>query len=216
MAEMRRVLVTGATGKVGQNFIASLLANPKFAEFKVRALCHHRSLPGTERLEVIRGSIEHREVAGAALADVSHVVHLATSKETPDSAMDVAIKGMFWLLEACRSSATFERFVLVGDDAAIRRLGSKLSTFVWMNRWTMLTWQPIYTGHGAFRAWRCQRRITRLGSTTPRPSSFSVGDLALISSDWRTRPSTTCVPKATPERSGTRVERHGSSGATRQ
>jgi UDP-glucose 4-epimerase len=126
MAEMRRVLVTGATGKVGQNFIASLLANPKFAEFKVRALCHHRSLPETERLEVIRGSIEHREVAGAAVADVSHVVHLATSKETPDSVMDVAIKGMFWLLEACRSKATPER-----SGTRVERRGSSGATRQW-------------------------------------------------------------------------------------
>jgi UDP-glucose 4-epimerase len=46
-------------------------------------------------------------------------VHLATSKETPDSIMDVAIKGMFWLLEACRASGAFERFVLVGGDAGM-------------------------------------------------------------------------------------------------
>ena len=35
---------------------------------------------------------------------VTHVLHLATSKETPESVMDVAVKGLFWLLEACRTS----------------------------------------------------------------------------------------------------------------
>jgi UDP-glucose 4-epimerase len=119
MMTARRILVTGATGKVGQHFISAVLAAPELAEFQVRALCHNRVVDAAARLEVVRGSIEHREVAEAAVADVSHVVHLATSKETPDSIMDVAIKGMFWLLEACRASAVFERFVLVGGDAGM-------------------------------------------------------------------------------------------------
>src|SRR6185295_13281867 len=71
------------------------------------------------RLEVVTGSIEHREVAEEAVAGVTHVLHLATSKETPDSIMDVAVKGLFWLLEACRASPTFEQFVLVGGDASV-------------------------------------------------------------------------------------------------
>jgi nucleoside-diphosphate-sugar epimerase len=115
----KRILVTGATGKVGQHFIRTLLASPEHEDFQVRALCHNRVLDASARLEVVRGSIEHRAVAEAAVAGVSHVVHLATSKETPDSIMDVAIKGMFWLLEACRTSAAFERFVLVGGDAGM-------------------------------------------------------------------------------------------------
>jgi UDP-glucose 4-epimerase len=119
MTKAQRILVTGATGKVGRHFIDGVLTNPRFAEFKLRALCHNRTLEQTERLEVVRGSIEHRDVANAAVADVSHVVHLATSKETPDSVMDVAIKGMFWLLEACRASPSFEQFVLVGGDAGM-------------------------------------------------------------------------------------------------
>ncbi len=57
-----------------------------------------------------------------AVAGVTHVVHLATSKETPESIMDVAVKGMFWLLEACRASPTFEQFILIGGDAGHRAL----------------------------------------------------------------------------------------------
>jgi nucleoside-diphosphate-sugar epimerase len=33
--------------------------------------------------------------------------------------MDVAVKGMFWLLETARSSPVFEQFMLVGGDAAM-------------------------------------------------------------------------------------------------
>lgn len=113
------ILVTGATGKVGQAFIGRLLGDPRFRDFRVRALCHQRPLQAGARVEVMHGSIEHREVAEQAVRGATHVLHLATSKETPDTVMDVAVKGLFWLLEACRSSPTFQQFVLVGGDAAV-------------------------------------------------------------------------------------------------
>ena len=33
--------------------------------------------------------------------------------------MDVAVKGLFWLLETCRTSPTFQQFILIGGDAGI-------------------------------------------------------------------------------------------------
>jgi nucleoside-diphosphate-sugar epimerase len=113
------ILVTGATGKVGQVFIKRLLAEPKFSSFTVRALWHNREPQAHERLQRIRGSIEHREEVEQALDGVTHVLHLATCKETPDQIMDVAVKGLFWLLETCRTSSTFQQFILVGGDAAV-------------------------------------------------------------------------------------------------
>lgn len=117
--ENPRLLVTGATGKVGQAFIARLLATPAFSRFTVRALCHNRKLDPRPRLEVISGAIEEPGVAERAAAGVTHVLHLATSKETPDTIIDVAIKGMFWLLEACRASGAFQQFILIGGDAGM-------------------------------------------------------------------------------------------------
>jgi nucleoside-diphosphate-sugar epimerase len=119
MSDTKRILVTGATGKVGQVFIRRLFENSKFDGFIVRALCHNRMLEAHKRQEVVRGSIEHRQVVEEALAGVSHVLHLATCKETPDQIMDVAIKGMFWLLETCRTSPTFQQFILIGGDAGM-------------------------------------------------------------------------------------------------
>ena len=121
MSDGKRILVTGAAGKVGQAFISRLLSSPdeRFGDFVVRALCHNRMLEPASRLEVVSGSIEHRETAERAVAGATHVLHLATSKETPESIMDVAVKGLFWLLEACRASPTFEQFVLVGGDAGL-------------------------------------------------------------------------------------------------
>jgi UDP-glucose 4-epimerase len=116
---MPKILVTGATGKVGRVFIQRLLSDPTFDSFAVRALCHHRELEPHERVQNIHGSIEHREVAQRAMDGVTHVVHLATCKETPDQIMDVAVKGLFWLLEACRTSSTFQQFILIGGDAGV-------------------------------------------------------------------------------------------------
>lgn len=119
MADQKRILVTGATGKVGQTVVKRLLSDPKFDGFVVRALCHNRKLEPRPRLEVVSGSIEHRQDVNRAVAGVTHVLHLATSKETPESIMDVAVKGMFWLLEECRISPTFQQFLLIGGDAGM-------------------------------------------------------------------------------------------------
>ena len=113
------VLVTGATGKVGQAFIQRLLLDPEFSSFRVRALCHNRKLAPHPRIQNIRGSIEHRKAVERVMDGVTHVVHLATCKETPDQIMDVAVKGLFWLLETCRTSPTFRQFIMVGGDAGV-------------------------------------------------------------------------------------------------
>jgi nucleoside-diphosphate-sugar epimerase len=118
MAE-RRILVTGATGKVGRTVIARLLAEPAWQGWTVRALCHNRTLPPAPRLEVERGSIADRAVARRAMAGVTHVLHLATCKEIPEDVMDVTVKGLFWLLEEARALPGFQRFVLIGGDAAV-------------------------------------------------------------------------------------------------
>jgi nucleoside-diphosphate-sugar epimerase len=113
------ILVTGATGKVGQTLIGRVLGDPALAHLRLRALCHNRVLPESARLEVVRGSVADRAVAERAVAGATHVVHLATCKETPDEVMDVTVKGLFWLLEAFRRSPDARRFVLIGGDAGI-------------------------------------------------------------------------------------------------
>lgn len=114
-----RILVTGATGKVGSAFIKRLLAEHAFDSVAIRALCHSREPEPSERIEIVRGSIEQRATVERAMEGVTHVVHLATCKETPDQIMDVAVKGMFWLLETCRATGTFRQFILIGGDAAV-------------------------------------------------------------------------------------------------
>lgn len=113
------VLVTGATGKVGQAFLPRFLADARFAGARIRALCHHRTLPENERIERVHGSIADRAVVTSAMAGVTHVFHMATVKESPTEAMDVSVKGMFHLLEECRSSGTARQFILIGGDCAV-------------------------------------------------------------------------------------------------
>ena len=116
---MPHILVTGATGKVGRHFIDTALQSDAHRDVKIRALCHNRMLDPAPRLETAQGSISERSVVKNALQGITHVVHCATCKETPDDAMDVAVKGLFWLLEECRVSPTFQRFVLIGGDCAV-------------------------------------------------------------------------------------------------
>ena len=113
------VLVTGATGKVGRHFLGRFLNDPRWPEARVRALVHQRQLPPHDRVESVTGSISDRDAVDRAMEGVTHVVHLATCKETPEDVMDVTVKGLFWLLEACRQSRDFKQFVLIGGDAGI-------------------------------------------------------------------------------------------------
>jgi nucleoside-diphosphate-sugar epimerase len=113
------ILVTGATGKVGRRLIERLTAEPALADARVRALCHSRTLDKTDRVEVARGSIADRAVCASAMAGITHVVHLATCKETPDDVIDVTVKGLFWLLEEFRQSAAARQFILIGGDAGV-------------------------------------------------------------------------------------------------
>ena len=114
-----QILVTGATGKVGHNVIEHVLRSGAFEDASIRALCHNRLLDARPRLEIVQGNISDRAVVRRALDGVTHVLHCATCKEMPDDIIDVAVKGLFWLLEECRSSPSFQQFILIGGDAAV-------------------------------------------------------------------------------------------------
>ena len=64
MTTAKRILVTGATGKVGRVFIQRFLADPRFGAFTVRALCHNRKLDPHRRLEVVSGYYPRSSLRG--------------------------------------------------------------------------------------------------------------------------------------------------------
>jgi UDP-glucose 4-epimerase len=112
-------LVTGATGKVGQAFLTRVLDDTRWAHARLRALCHNRTVAPHERLEVVRGTIADADTVRRAMAGVTHVFHMATVKEDPVQAMDVSVKGMFFLLEEFRKCPTAQQFVLIGGDCSV-------------------------------------------------------------------------------------------------
>ena len=114
---MKRILVTGATGKVGSHFIGRVLDDCR--DITVRALCHNRRPEPREGLEIVTGNISDREAVRAAMRGITHVIHCATCKETADDVIDVTVKGLFWLLEECRLSDSFQQIILIGGDAAL-------------------------------------------------------------------------------------------------
>ena len=76
MKEGKVVLVTGATGKVGQNLIRRFMDDSAWEGAKVRAFCHNRLLEPDARLEVVQGSMAEREdVARAAALKLGHMAH---------------------------------------------------------------------------------------------------------------------------------------------
>ena len=113
------ILVTGATGKVGQHLIQRILGSDSHQEVVLRALCHNRVLDASRRLEVVHGNIADKSRVREVMTGVTHVLHLATCKESPEEVIDVTIKGLFWLLEECRSSGTFQQIILIGGDAGL-------------------------------------------------------------------------------------------------
>ena len=142
------VLITGATGKVGRALIGRLQAERP--DVGIRALCHNRTLPQTDTLWVVRGSIADREICREALRDVTHVVHLATCKETPDDVMDVTVKGLFWLLEEFRASPSAQRFLLIGGDAAILPVAVRAGMGKQLLQSSLVEWI-----HGVVLCWWC-------------------------------------------------------------
>jgi len=114
-----RLLITGATGKIGSHLLPALLADNRFNNFRIVVLCHNRSIDAGDRVETVRGSLSDRAVVEEAMSDVTHVIHMAAVKESPDLAMDVSVKGMFLLLEAFRASLAAHQFILIGGDCSV-------------------------------------------------------------------------------------------------
>jgi UDP-glucose 4-epimerase len=115
----RHILITGATGKVGSHFLECIRQSAEHRDTRIRALCHNRLSKADARLEVVQGSISDRAVVHKAIEGITHVLHFATCKETPEDVMDVSVKGLFWLLEECRLSPSFQQIIVTGGDGAV-------------------------------------------------------------------------------------------------
>ncbi|MFV1965141.1 MAG: NAD-dependent epimerase/dehydratase family protein [Pirellulaceae bacterium] len=112
MSRMKRVLVTGASGKLGGPLCEALLRD----EYQVTALRHARTVDvdGVTEVSASLGD------AGAMEELVPHsdaVIHLATCKEDRQGVIDVSARGTFHLLDAIMRTGATQRLLLASGDA---------------------------------------------------------------------------------------------------
>jgi nucleoside-diphosphate-sugar epimerase len=112
MPEIKSVMVTGASGKLGGPLCAALVAEG----YQVIAVSHRRpvGVAGVEelRLDIADGAAVERQVARS-----DAVIHLATCKEDRDAVIRVSAQGTFNLLDAAMRTGRPRRVILAGGDA---------------------------------------------------------------------------------------------------
>lgn len=115
----RFVLITGGAGFIGSNLAERLLSEPEtrvrvFDNFSRNGVMHNvrwlRSLPGSSRLEIMRGDVRDSRAVRQAVLGVSEIYHLAaqvavtTSIDDPSTDFATNACGTLNLLEAARST----------------------------------------------------------------------------------------------------------------
>lgn len=108
----RRVLVTGASGKLGAPLCAALVQEG----WQVTGL-RHRNPVGVEGVEEVSGDVADAALVDDLVARSDAVIHLATCKEDRDGLIKVSVQGTFNLLEAAMRFRTPKRVVLASGDA---------------------------------------------------------------------------------------------------
>src|SRR5690349_9967926 len=105
----KHILVTGGTGFIGRGVIAALLQSG------ARVRCFDNDSRGSStrlgdmlsKIEMVHGDIRDASAVRAAMKGVDSVVHLAYVNGTeyfytkPELILDVAVKGMINVLDAC-------------------------------------------------------------------------------------------------------------------
>ena len=125
----RTAFVTGATGFVGANLAAELVAQGANVVSLQRDEVQPNSLDLLrlrDKLTVINGSVDDQLLMSRILNEyeVDAVFHLAAqalvgaANRSPVSTFESNIRGTYILLEACRNSSTVKRVVVASSDKA--------------------------------------------------------------------------------------------------
>ena len=113
-----KVLVTGASGFVGQNLIAELLIK----NFSVKALLlPHEKDKWDKAVEIIHGDIQHIDTLYQAVRDIDIVFHLAAVKGAFNNALyqDININGTKNLVDAIKKvNPNIRRLIFLSSQAA--------------------------------------------------------------------------------------------------
>jgi nucleoside-diphosphate-sugar epimerase len=112
MLEIRSVMVTGASGKLGAPLCEALVA----AGYHVIAA--DRRLPvGVEGVEEVQLDIADGPAVDAQVARSDAVIHLASCKEDREAVIKVSAQGTFNLLDASMRTRKPKRVILASGDA---------------------------------------------------------------------------------------------------
>lgn len=112
MPDIKRVLVTGASGKLGGPVCEALVEK----DYRVTAL-KHRSPVDVGGVEEVQADLRKADAVEELVAESDAILHLATCKEDRDGVIDVSARGTFNLLDAAMRTKTQKRFVLASGDA---------------------------------------------------------------------------------------------------
>ena len=109
---IQRVLVTGASGKLGAPLCEALVQ----AGYQVLAL-RHRFAVGVPDVEEVQGDVADAGLLCSLVARSDAVIHLATCKEDREALVSVSVQGTLNLLEAAMRGKTPRRVILASGDA---------------------------------------------------------------------------------------------------
>ena len=111
-SSIRRVFVTGASGKLGAPLCEALVQ----AGYQVRALCHRYGV-GVPGVDEVRGDVADAGLIEELVDSSDAVIHLATCKEDREALIKVSVQGTFNLLDAAMRSKATKRVILASGDA---------------------------------------------------------------------------------------------------
>ena len=112
MASIRRVMVTGASGKLGGELCRALLEN----DYQVIAV--DRRLPvGVDGVEEVQADVGDYEAIEELVSRSDAVFHLASCKENREAFIPVSAQGTFNILDASMNTKKPQRVVLASGDA---------------------------------------------------------------------------------------------------
>ncbi len=110
--DIETVAVFGGSGKLGRRVIGVLHER----NLQVRALVHRTPID-ISGVQSISGSVTDQGAVARVVEYSDAVVYMATMKEDPETFFDVSIRGIFNVLEACRSH-DIQQCILFSGDAA--------------------------------------------------------------------------------------------------
>lgn len=120
--DMKKILVTGVTGRVGANLVKCLLER----DYEVRAFVMEND-PKISKLklfdiEIVYGNLLDFKSIKDAVNGVDEVIHLAAIMVKPENMsrltyFDTNVKGTFFVTEAANEYGKIEKFIFASTDA---------------------------------------------------------------------------------------------------